>query len=285
MTEEAKPSGGTSLIADATAAAETTVMKDLFGRSAKAIGDYYGEHVEEFFNRRRERRLKNLRDHEQQVEQITGGPVDILAEGDRGGPIERWVIVAADVPLEDAERAAFVEATLAEILTSNHSSEFQDVTEILSGPSMRILLNAPSDRKFLPGGDDRRNFETLRDLGLARKLDLARFLLLLLAWCVGTAAGLYVLIRILPPFLPTTMSIGFVTEGAAVSGVVFAAGLALLYTNFTLTESGKRLQASALRFYPTRTKLREFRIASLVPSGFLFWAAVALVLACGTPLF
>ena len=79
---------------------------------------------------------------------------------------------------------------------------------------MRILLNAPSDRKFLPGGDDRGDFETLRTLGLARKLDLARFLFLMLAFCVGTAVGLYGLMRTLPPFLPTTMSIDFVAEGA-----------------------------------------------------------------------
>jgi hypothetical protein len=284
MTEEAKPSSGTSLIADVTKVADTSVMKDLFGRSAKAIGDYVGEHVEEFINTRRERRRKNVRDHEQQVEQITGGPVDILAEGDRGGAIERWVTVAMDVPLEDAEKAAFVEATLAEILISNRSSEFQDAAERLSGPSMRILLNAPSDRKFLPAADDRGNFETLRVLGLARKFDLARFLLLLLAWCFGTAVGFYGLTHILPPFLPTTMSIGFELEGAVVSGVIFAVGMALLFTNYTLTEFGKRLQGSALRFYRTRTKLREFRIASLIPSGFLSWAAVALVLACGVPL-
>ena len=149
---------------------------------------------------------------------------------------------------------------------------------------MRILLNAPSDRKFLPGADDRGNFETLRELGLARKFDLARFLLLLLAWCVGTAGGFYSLTHILPTFLPTAMSIGFELEGAVISGVIFSVGMALLYTNYTLTEFGKRLQGSALRFYPTRTKLREFRIASLVPSGFLSWAVVALVLACGIPL-
>ncbi len=123
---------------------------------------------------------------------------------------------------------------------------------------MRILLNAPSDRKFLPGADDRGNFETLRELGLARKFDRARFLLLLLAWCVGTAVGFYSLTRILPPFLPTTMSIGFELEGAIISGVIFVVGMAVLFTNYTLTEFGKRLQASALRFYRTRTKLRDF---------------------------
>ena len=118
MTEEAKPSSGTSLIADVTSVADTSVMKDLLGRSAKAFGDYLGEHVEEYVNRLRERRRKNVHDHEQQVERVTGGPVDFLAEGDRGRAIERWVIVAADVPLEEPEKAAFVEATLAEILTS-----------------------------------------------------------------------------------------------------------------------------------------------------------------------
>lgn len=284
MTEEAKSSSGTSLIADVTKVADTSVMQALFGRSAKAFGDLFGERAEEFVERVRERRCKNVLDHKQKVEQITGRLVDIVEEGDRAGPVVRWVIVAADVPLEDAERAAFVEATLAEIVTSNSSSEFQNVAERLSGPSMRILLNAPSDRKFLPGADDRGNFETLREFGLARKFDRARFLLLLLAWSVGTAAGFYILTRILPSFLPTTMSIGFELEGAVISGVIFAIGMALLYTNFTLTELGKKLQASALRFYPTRAKLKEFRIASLVPSGFLSWAAIALVLAGGIPL-
>ena len=117
MTEEAKPSSGSNLITDAMTVAELSVMKDLLGRTFKAIGDYYGEQVEEFFNRLRERRRKNVRDHAQQVEQITGGPVDILTAADRGGDIARWVTVAADIPLEDAERAAFVEAILAEMLT------------------------------------------------------------------------------------------------------------------------------------------------------------------------
>src|SRR5205085_3793776 len=169
------------------------------------IGDHYGEQVEEFFNTRRESRRKNVRDHEQKVEQVTGTSVDILTEGERGGAIERWVNVAADVPLEDAEKAAILEAVLAEILSSNRSTDFQNVAERLPGSGMRILLNAPSDRKFLPGGDDRGNFEKLRELGLARKFDLARFLLLFIAWCIGTGLGLYVLTRFIPKLLPTTL--------------------------------------------------------------------------------
>jgi hypothetical protein len=193
--------------------------------------------------------------------------------------------VAINVPIEEQERAAVYEAVLAEILLSNRSSsDFQEAADQMSTSGMTILLNAPSDRKFLPGADDRSNFETLRQLGLARKFDLARFLLLLLAWCIGTGMGSFVLTRIMPRFLPTTMSIGFVWEGALFSGLFFAAGMALLYANYTLTELGRKLQSSALRFYPTRKGLREFRIGSLVPSGFLAWAAVSVVLAWGTPL-
>ena len=284
MSEEEKPSGGTDIIADAMKAADTSVAQALLGRSARAFGDLLGERAEEYVDRVRERRRKNVHDHEQQVEQVTGGPVDFLAAAARGGAIVRWYLVAADVPIEDPEKAAFVEATLAEILASPRSSDFQDVAEKLSGQSMRIVLNAPSGRKFFPREDDRENLETLRDLGLARRFGLPRFLLLLLAWSVGTAAGLYILTRILPSVLPTTMSIGFEVEGAVISGVIFAAAIALLSTNYTLTEFGEKLQASALRFYPTRTKLREFWIASLVPSSFLSWALVALVFACGIPL-
>jgi hypothetical protein len=136
----------------------------------------------------------------------------------------------------------------------------------------------------LPNGDDQGNFKTLRELGLARKFDRARFLLLLLAWSIGTAAGFYILTRILPSFLPTTMSIGFELEGAVISGIILAIAIALLSTNYTLTDFGRKLQTSALRFYPTRAKLREFRIVSLVPSGFLSWALVALLFECGIPL-
>jgi hypothetical protein len=241
MTEEPKPSSssGTSLVvADMTKVAETSVMKDLVGRSVKAIGDYYGEQVEEFFKKRREQRLKNIQDHEQKVSDATGAPVDILNEPERGGAIERWVNVAADVPLEDAERAAIFEAVLAEILSPNRGVDFQNVAERMSNSGMRILLNAPSDRKFLPGGDDRGNFERLRELGLARSFDLARFLLLFLAWRIGTGIGFYVLTRVIPSFLPVTLSIGFIMEGALISGIIFASGMALLYTNYALTDFG-----------------------------------------------
>jgi hypothetical protein len=284
MTDEAKPGGGASLIADATKVADTSVMKDLLGPSAKILGEYLGDHTRDWVSKLREQKRKNLGDHERKVVEITGEHVDIFNKPETGPAIERWAAVAIDVPIEDPERAAIYEAILAEILSSDRSSDFQDAADRMSTAGMRIFLNAPSDRKILPGADDRGNFEKLRELGLARKLDLARFLLLMLAWSIGTGVGLYILTRIVPSFLPTTFSIGFILEGSVISGLVFAAAMALLYTKYSLTEFGKKLQRSALRFYPTRAKIREFRLASLVPSGFLSWVAVALVLACGAPL-
>jgi hypothetical protein len=284
MTEEAKPSGGTSLVADATKIAETSVMKDLLGPSAKILGEYLGDHTRDWVAKLREQKRKNLSDHERKVVEITGEQVDIFNKPETGPAIERWASVAIDIPIEDTERAAVYEAVLAEILISNRSSDFQNAADRMSAAGMRILLNAPGDRKILPGAEDRENFEKLRELGLTRKIDLPRFLLLVVAWCTGTGVGLYILTRVVPSFLPTAVSIGFILEGSILSGLVFAVAMAFLYTNYSLTELGKKLQASALRFYPTRAKIREFRFASLVPSGFISWAAVSLVLACSTPL-
>jgi hypothetical protein len=275
---------GAGLAADLTKVAETSVMKDLLGRSAKAIGDYLGEHVEDFFNRLREQRRKNLHDHERKVAEVTGKHVDIFNQTEAGGAIEEWLAVAIDVPLEDTERAAVYQAVLAEILASNRRSDFQDVVDQLSGSGMRTLLNAPSERKILPDGDDRESFEKLRKLGLARKFDLSRFLFLFVAWCIGTGIGLYVLTRVAPSFLPTAMSIGFIVDGSVTSGIMFAAAMVFLYTNYILTEFGKSLQRSALRFYSTKSRIRECRLASLVPSSFPAWTALSFLLACGMPL-
>lgn len=161
MAEEAKPGGGTSLIAEGTKVVETSVMKDLLGPSAKILGEYLGEHTWEFVDKWREQRRKNLSDHEHNVANVTGEPVDIFGKPESGRAIERWLTVAIDVPIEDAERSAVYEAVLAEILSSR-GSDFQDVADRLSASGMRPLPNAPSERRILPGPDD---LETLRSCG------------------------------------------------------------------------------------------------------------------------
>jgi hypothetical protein len=276
-------SGLPAIVGVATKVADTSVMKDLFGRTFKAVGDYYGEQVEDYFKQRRERRLKNLRDHELQVAHVIGEPVDILSKPERAGEMERWVEIAADVPLEDAERAALFEAVLAQIISTQGSSDFQDVAERLSSSGMRVLLNAPSDKGIAPDGGDRQNFERLRSLGLARTLDLRQALAVIFAWLLGTAVGIFILFVIIPRYLPRFLAIEFVAETILISAVALALGVAVLSTKYRLTEFGKSLQQSALRFYPDRSTLRKLKILSAVPSKPLIWGALAAVLVCALP--
>jgi len=277
---------GTSLteaVGTAAKVADTSVMKDLFGRAFKAAGDYYGEQIEDFFSQRRARRLKNVRDHETQVAQVIGQPVNILGKPERAGAIERWAEIAADVPLEDAERAALLEAVLAQILSTHGTSDFQDVADRLSSSGMRVLLNAPSTNGIAPEGDDRQSFERLRSLGLARTLDLRQALAVILAWLLGTGAGLFILFLVIPRYLPRTLAIEFVVEAVLISSVVLALGIALLSTKYRLTEFGRSLQQSALRFYSDRSTLRKLKILSAVPGKPLVWCLLAALFACALP--
>ncbi len=285
MAHEDKDQGhnALSVVGDIAKVADTSVMKDLLGRAFKAVGDYYGEQVEEYFNQRRKRRWKNVRDHEAQVAQVIGEPVDILTKPERAGAIERWVEIAADVPLEDAERAALFEAVLAQILSTHGSSDFQDVAEQLSSSGMRVLLNAPFNKGIAPEDGDRQGFERLRSLGLARTLDLRQALAVIFAWVLGTAVGFFGLFFIIPRYLPRALAIEFVVEALLISAVALALGIALLTTNYRLTEFGKSLQQSALRFYRDRSSLRKVTLLSAIPSKPLIWGALAALFVCTLP--
>jgi hypothetical protein len=277
--------GGSSvpdIIGSVAKVADTGVMKDLLGRTFKAVGDYYGEQVEEFFNQRREQRRKNVRDHELQVAQVIGEPVNILSKPERAGAIARWVETAADVPLEDTERAALFEAVLAQILSTHGSSDFQDVAERLSSSVMRVLLNAPYEG-IAPEGGDRQSFERLRSLGLARALDMGQAVAVIIAWLFGTVAGFFILFDTIPKYLPRALAVEFVVEAVIISAVILALGLALLSTKYRLTEFGRLLQQSALRFYPNQSRLRKIKILNAVPSNPLIWGALAAIIVCAVP--
>jgi hypothetical protein len=149
-----------AIIGAGTKVAETSVMKDLFGRSFKAAGDYYGEYWEDYFNKLREQRRKNIKDHETRVAEVIGEDVDVLSKPARHQAVRRWLELAADVPVEDAERAAISEAVLVEIATTDSTPEYQDVAEKLTTADTRLLLSAPVDA-IAPDGGDRRGFENL----------------------------------------------------------------------------------------------------------------------------
>jgi hypothetical protein len=53
---------------------------------------------------------------------------------------------------------------------------------------------------------------------------------------------------------------------------------------YSLTEFGRSLQRSALRFYPKREKVRKSRLLSAVPNNPLVWGVVAALLVSALPL-
>jgi hypothetical protein len=286
MSDDSKhdDSGLPAIIDGATKAAETSVVKDLLGRSFKAVGDYYGEQVEEYYKKKRENRLKNIKDHERQVANVTGEPIDILTRPDRGQAIERWVEVAADVPLEDAERAALFEAVLAQILSSHGTSDFQDVAERLSSSGVRALLNAPTKAGMAPEGVDRQSFERLRSLGLVRGLDVRQTLTVVAGWGLGTVVGFLLLDYVVPRFLLRSIAAEFLVDAVLISVAVLVMGIAVLSTKYRLTDFGRSLQQSARRFYQSPSSSRKSFILSGVPSGPIAWGALAALLVCALPL-
>jgi len=118
---------------------------------------------------------------------------------------------------------------------------------------------------------------------LAQTLDLRQALAVIFAWLLGTAAGIFMLFVIIPRYIPRLLAIEFVAEAILISAVVLALGIALLSTKYRLTEFGRSLQQSALRFYSDRSALRKLKVLSAVPNKPLIWGALATILVCALP--
>ena len=131
------------IVGNITKVADAKLTTLLFGRSAKAAGDFLGEKVEGFFKKRKkEAQQKNVEDHVSRVVEVIGEPLDVKPT--QYVNVERWVRIAADVPIEDAERSALFEAVLADIISTEGTSEYQQVAEKLTSDAARLLLNAPT---------------------------------------------------------------------------------------------------------------------------------------------
>jgi hypothetical protein len=270
------------IVGDIATVANTSLMTILFGRAATAAGNFYGEKVEDYFKqKKKEAQRKNLEDHATRVVEVTGKPLN--AKPTQYIKIERWVLIAADVPKEDVERSALFEAVLAEITSTDGTSEYQEVAEKLTSNATRLLLNAPTDDGIAPTSDDQRGFEGLKSLGLARTLSLRQVLALTGAWFVGTFVGLVALLNVLPRYFPKLLAIEFIAETVAVSLVLMLFALAAISTNYRLTELGASLQKSARRFYQAQKRLPRVSVLSVLPNRAWVWGLSAALLACLLP--
>lgn len=261
--------------------ADTGIMKDLLGRTFKAAGDYLGDISEDYFKKLREQRRKNIKDHETRVAEVIGEDVDVLSKPSRHQAVRRWVELAADVPVADAERAAISEAVLVEIVTTDSTPEYQDVAERLTTSDTRLLLSAPVEA-IAPDVGDRRGFENLRSLGLASRLDLRQALRLVTYWLLGTILGGAALLGTIW-YLRRALALEIFAATVAFSLLILVFGITLIATKYSLTEFGRSLQRSALRFYPKREKVRKAWLLSAVPSSPLVWGVAAALLVSVLP--
>jgi hypothetical protein len=272
-------SKGPDIVGNITKVADAKLTTLLFGRSVKAAGDFLGEHVEGYFKRRKEEAQRdNVEAHVSRVVEVIGQPLDVKAT--QYVKVERWVRIAADVPIEDAERSALLEAALADLISTDGTSEYQEVAEKLTSTTARLLLNAPTRDGIAPAGSDQRGFERLKTLGLARTLGLGQVLAITGAWLVGTVVGLIALFRVMPRYFPKLLAIEFVAEAVAISLVLLVFALFIMPANYRLTEFGKAVQQSARRFYQGGKRLRG---ASIIPKSPWIWGLCGAVLACLLP--
>ncbi len=275
--------GQSDIVGNITKVVDAKLTTILFGRSAQAAGDFLGEKVEGFFKKRKEAaQQKNLEDHFSRVFKVIGEPLDVKPA--QYVKIESWVRIAADVPIEDAERSALFEAALADIMSiEGAASEYQEVAEKLTRDAARVLLSAPAGDGIAPAGSDQRGFEGLKSLGLVRTLGLRQVLALVAAWLVGTVVGLIALFNVVPRYFPKLLANEFVAEAVAISFVLMVFALAVISTNYQLTEFGATLQQSAQRFYQNRKRLHGVAVLSAVPKSSLGWGLFAALLACILP--
>ncbi len=287
----AGPVEASGVIGSVATVANTNLVTILLGRSLKAAGDYLGEISEDFFKKLRDARQKNITDHITKVADVTGVPVDIPTS--QFVRIERWFRVAADVPLEDAERSAVVEAALTDIVSNiEDAPEFQEAAEKLTRNSARLLLNSPAEQSIAPSDADERGFEQLKSLGLATTPGKTQYLADLSALFVGTVVGLIalfgVVIRYAPRFLPRSIPISlateFVVEAIAITAVTVGFGIFLMSTRYRLTHLGRSLQNSAKRFYRNQSKQPRVSFLTIIPGpSWLMWGTLAAFLVCMLP--
>lgn len=291
---DGKPKGpDTSDVVDnVTKVADSKVMTLLLGRSAKAAGDYLGEKAEDYFKKRRESsRNKNIEDHIAKVADVTG-PLPNVEEF-QIVRIEQWIKIAADIPVEDIERSAVIEAVLDNIVSkAEDTSEFQEAAEKLTNSTARLLLNAPAERIISPKETNERGFEELKSLGLAGTPSKRQLLNDLGAWLLGTIGGLIVLFGViiryaptlLPRYFPSFLATEFVAEAVAISALSLVLGILGLSTSYRLTHLGKSLQHSANRFYRKDSSAQKKSGLPLVPRRtWIMWGGLATLLVCALP--
>jgi hypothetical protein len=273
---------------------DSKLLTLLFGRSAKAIGDFWGEKVEDRLKELRQRsQRKNVEDHLSKVVDVAGVSLDVQVAPQVIVRLERWFRVAADIPAEDVERSALIEAVLDSIVSKGRdTSEFQEAAEKLTNGTARLFLNTPAERIISPKEAGERGLEQLKSLGLAGPPGKRQLLNNVTAWVVGTVVGLIVLFEavirygptLLPRHFPLFLATEFIAEAVIASALLLVLGILSLSTRYRLTHLGKSLQRSANRFYrENRTEQGKSVWRPILRRTWIMWGGLAIVFICVVP--
>lgn len=284
---------GGSSVGDVAKVADTKLMTSLFGPSAAVVGKYLEGRTKGLINwlegESQRSQQRNLEGHVSNVVNVTGQSLGVQAA--QIVKLERWIRIAAEIPVEDLERSAVVEAALEELASTMGSPAFEEAAEKLTSGSARLLLEAPSDLSINPKGIDRNGFEQLRSLGLANTANRPNVVAQIAAWLIGTVVGLVLLfgaIRLATAWYPLLflgfLATEFIINSVVISAVAVSLGILAVSARYRLTDYGKSLQKAARRFYrgEDRPRKADF-LASIFRRPSLIWGGFAALTVCSLP--
>jgi hypothetical protein len=267
-------------------AADSKLLTLLLGPSVQEVGKFFHERTKAYIDRLRAAKNATVEAHVSRVIGVVGEPKEV-----RAGQlikIERWIQIAEDVPIEDAARAAIVEASLAEIVTTDGAADYQEVAQKLTSRTARLLLESPTDAGVAAQDYDQPAFDELKFLGLAGASRRKQLVKWMAAWLIGTLVGLLILFDLVLPYLPAHfprllplfLATEFVVDAVLVSVLIATLGISFVSTTYRLTDLGKRLQQSAKRFYQQPNE----KLISAVPRKlWIIWSGVAALFVCSLP--
>jgi hypothetical protein len=271
-------------------AADSKLSLLLLGPSATVVGNFLEEKTKGLVDRFRAAKDETVQAHASRVVEVVGRPQEL--KPGQVVRIERWFRIAGEVPVEDAARAAIIEAVLADIFSTDDDADYQDVAEKITSAGARVLLDARNDASMAPKEADQPAFDQLKSLGLAKTPSRRNFAKQAAAWLVGALVGLAVLFglilryapEIFPQVFPSRLATEFVIEAVLASVFIVGIGVAFVSTRYRLTDFGRSVQQAARRFYRNPSEQRKtWVLTALLRRPWLGWGGLTVFLVCVLP--
>lgn len=146
-------------------------FRDLFGPTAKALGEYWGEVTEEKIQRWRQKKTDNIRRHVSAVMEETGDEV-VEFDEQRAVLQSAWMEQAENVdPEKDEELASLWQGLLHNIMSGGQDSHLMiETLKSLNSREAQVILN--HGRRRIPASRDTIIYRGLESKGLMIKFGM-----------------------------------------------------------------------------------------------------------------